>query len=163
MSGTIRKILLSTCTSALLVGGCLQTTGQKQTAGTLIGAAAGGLVGSQIGSGTGQLAATGAGVLLGALFGNEIGASLDRADKLFASKSAQYALENLQDGQTTSWTNPNSGNSGSVTPVNVYTSGVRTGEQYCREYQTKVTVGGKTQSAYGTVCRRPDGTWEIVG
>ena len=153
-------LLVSTCTSTLLAGACLQTTGQKETAGTLLGAAAGGLVGSQIGSGTGQLAATGAGVLLGALFGNEIGASLDRADKLYAAQSAQYALENLPDGQTTSWTNPNSGNSGSMTPVNVYAP---SGNNFCREYQTEVTVGGKTQSAYGTACRRPDGTWEIVG
>ena len=69
-------------------------------------------------------------------------------------------MENLPDGQTTSWTNPNSGNSGSVTPVSAYTP---SGNNFCREYQTEVTVEGKTQSAYGTACRRPDGTWEIVG
>jgi len=39
-------------------------------AGTLLGAALGGLIGAQFGSGTGQLAATGAGVLVGGAVGN---------------------------------------------------------------------------------------------
>jgi surface antigen len=37
----------------------------------------------------------------------------------------------------------------------------RTGA-YCREYQTTVTVGGKSEQAYGTSCRQPDGSWQIV-
>ncbi len=35
------------------------------------------------------------------------------------------------------------------------------GEQNCREYQTTITVEGKTQPAYGRVCRQPDGTWRL--
>ena len=34
--------------------------------------------------------------------------------------------------------------------------------QPCREYQQTVTIGGKTEEAYGTACRQPDGTWKIV-
>ncbi len=49
---------------------CANDSCQKQTFGTLIGAGLGGLAGSQIGSGTGQLAAVGAGVLLGGLLGS---------------------------------------------------------------------------------------------
>jgi surface antigen len=37
----------------------------------------------------------------------------------------------------------------------------RTGA-YCREFQQTVTIGGKTESAYGTACRQPDGTWKVV-
>ncbi len=35
--------------------------------------------------------------------------------------------------------------------------------RYCREYQTVVTIGGRAEQAYGTACRQPDGSWQIVG
>ncbi len=157
----MNKLLLATvCATALILGSCDTASGPKQSLGTLLGAAAGGIAGAQIGSGKGQLAATGAGVFLGALLGNSVGASLDRADSLEAERTAQYALENLQDGHVSNWSNPNSGNSGTITPLNVYAPDAN---QYCREYQTTVTIGGETQSAHGTACRKPDGTWEVVG
>jgi surface antigen len=34
--------------------------------------------------------------------------------------------------------------------------------QDCREYQQSVTIGGREQRAYGTVCRMPDGAWKIM-
>jgi hypothetical protein len=34
--------------------------------------------------------------------------------------------------------------------------------QNCREYQTETVIEGRKQPAYGTVCRRPDGSWQIV-
>jgi len=61
--------------SVLTLTGCLTT---NQEAGTLVGAATGGLLGSQIGSGTGKLVATGVGVLAGALTGQAIGQHMDR-------------------------------------------------------------------------------------
>lgn len=144
--------------TGLSVGACSEGAGPKETIGTLGGAALGGLAGAQIGSGTGQLAATAAGVLLGAVLGSEIGKSLDKADQLYAERTAQDALENSPSNQTSQWSNPDSGHSGTVTPTKTY----QTPEgQYCREYQTTVTVGGETQDAYGTACRQPDGSWQI--
>lgn len=32
----------------------------------------------------------------------------------------------------------------------------------CQEYTKLVTIGGETQTIYGTACRQPDGTWDIV-
>lgn len=32
---------------------------------------------------------------------------------------------------------------------------------YCREYQRKVTVGGKVVDSYGTACMQPDGSWKL--
>ncbi len=32
---------------------------------------------------------------------------------------------------------------------------------YCREYQRKVTVGGKIVDSYGTACMQPDGSWKL--
>jgi surface antigen len=34
--------------------------------------------------------------------------------------------------------------------------------QYCREFTQSVTVGGKTEQAFGRACRQPDGAWKIV-
>ena len=34
--------------------------------------------------------------------------------------------------------------------------------QYCREYQSTVSVGGVPQPSYGTACQQPDGSWRVV-
>lgn len=36
-------------------------------------------------------------------------------------------------------------------------------DDYCREYQRRVTIGGKVQDSYGTACLQPDGSWKIAG
>ena len=84
-----RKAVTGCVVAAMLaVSGCADTgMGQKETVGTLGGAALGGLLGSQFGGGTGKLVATGIGVFLGGLAGREIGKSLDRADHLAANQA----------------------------------------------------------------------------
>ncbi len=133
--------------------------GQKQLGGAILGGALGGLVGSKIGSGKGQLAATAIGTLLGALVGSEAGKSLDRADKLYAERASQSALESNRSGQSSRWANPDSGHSGSVTPTRTYRS---TSGRVCREYQQTVVIDGREQNSYGTACREADGSWRIV-
>jgi surface antigen len=133
--------------------------GPKETGGTLIGAAGGAAVGSQIGSGTGRLVAVAIGTLAGALIGQGVGQSLDRADQLAMERNAQYALESTRTQSTTTWRNPDSGNYGSITPVETYQTA---SGQYCREYVQTVVVAGEKQQAYGTACRQSDGTWKIV-
>jgi triosephosphate isomerase len=34
--------------------------------------------------------------------------------------------------------------------------------RYCREFQQTVTIGGRTEQAYGTACMQPDGAWEVI-
>ncbi len=145
--------------AALSLAACVSDQGDKQTLGTLIGAGLGGLAGSQVGSGTGQLVAVGAGVLLGGLLGNEVGKSLDKADQAYAARTYNSALEKSATGHTTTWVNPDSGNSGTYTPVKTYQTD---SGQYCREFQQTITVGGRTEDAYGTACRQPDGSWKIA-
>ena len=118
----------------------------------------GGLLGSQIGGGSGQLAATAVGVLAGAFIGSEIGRSLDDVDKLKAKKAHQKA-RSAPIGETVSWNNPNSGNYGTVTAIR---EGTSSQGRYCREFQQTITVGGDMQDGYGTACRQPDGSWEIL-
>lgn len=156
----MKKFALSLMIAATLGLTACQTSqwGTKQTVGTGVGAVAGGLAGSQIGSGSGRLWATGAGVLLGALLGSEVGASLDAADRL-AMQQAQDRAYYAPIGETVSWNNPNSGNRGSIVAVR---DGTSTAGRYCREYEQTIYVGGKQQSGYGTACQQPDGSWEIV-
>ncbi len=133
--------------------------GQKQTGGAILGGIAGGLLGSQVGGGKGKLAATAAGALLGVFVGSEIGKSLDRADRMHAQRTTQGALESSPIGQASSWSNPDSGHSGTVTPTRTFETA---SGGPCREYQQTVTISGRTETAYGKACRQADGTWQIV-
>jgi surface antigen len=150
---------LALATALVMALGACQNTGPKEGAGTVLGGVAGGLLGSQVGSGSGQLVAVGAGALLGALLGSQVGKSLDNADRAAMSQTTQQSLETAPSGTTTSWRNPDSGNYGTITPQPAYQS---SGGGYCREFQQTVTVGGRQESAYGTACRQPDGTWKVV-
>ncbi len=147
---------------ALLMGGlvaCTDGAGTKERIGGLMGAAAGGIAGSNVGSGQGRTAAIIAGTLAGAWLGSEIGRSLDRADRAAMEQTTQQSLEYGQTGQTSSWSNPDSGNSGTITPQATSTS---SNGQPCREYHQTVVIGGKEETAYGTACREADGSWRIV-
>lgn len=152
------RLLLTAAALAAILGACTGKEGPKQTVGTLGGAAAGGLIGSQIGSGGGQLAATAIGAMLGALVGSEIGRSMDEVDKAKAGKALDQAAQ-APIGETITWNNPESGHSGTVTPVR---EGATESGEYCREFQQTVTIGGKTEQAYGVACRQPDGSWKVV-
>ena len=153
-----RIALVSVVTLGLAA--CQSTgTGQKEGVGTLLGGVAGAVAGAQFGKGSGRVAAGAAGALLGAFLGNQVGQSLDSADRLAMQRSTNNALERQPSGTAVAWKNPDSGNYGTVTPEPVFQD---SGGQYCREFSQTVTVGGKTEQAYGTACRQPDGSWKIV-
>lgn len=137
-------------------GGGGSDFGPKTGIGAALGAAGGGLLGAAAG---GSAAGIAAGVLLGGLLGGATGSVLDDRDKRTASTTTQQALESKPSGSTTAWRNPDTGNSGSVTPVRTFQAN---NGQYCREYEQSVTIGGKPQKSYGTACRQPDGTWQLV-
>ncbi|MEE8189211.1 MAG: RT0821/Lpp0805 family surface protein [Kiloniellales bacterium] len=152
------KTVLAAMALVFLTAACQDGRyGTKQTVGALGGAAAGGLLGAQIGHGKGQLAATAAGVLIGALIGSEIGRSMDEVDRMKAEQAYSQATT-APVGQTITWNNPNTGNYGTVTPTR---EGTRATGEYCREFQQTVVVGGQEQDAFGIACRKPDGSWEI--
>ncbi len=130
----------------------------KTTAGTLIGAVSGALIGSQIGGGSGRIAAAVAGTMIGGFIGHQIGQSLDQED-VARARAAQQRAYAAPVGQQITWNNPANGHSGTITPTR---DGKDTAGNYCREYQTTVTIGGETQKAYGTACRQVDGSWKVV-
>lgn len=156
----------------LLLGACAAPgttqTGPKQTTGAAVGAVGGavlgGLAGNALGGGGKNAVAIGTGAALGGiaglLMGSAAGESLDRADRLYAERSWSRAMT-APVGQQIVWENPNTGNSG-YTVANRQGSIPATGET-CREYTTKIKVGGKDETLVGTACRNADGTWSDRG
>jgi surface antigen len=141
--------------AAFFLVGC-ESTGPKTAVGGLGGAAAGGLLAAALG---GKGPGIAAGTILGGLIGGAIGDRLDAADRQRANAAAMQALESVPSGQSVAWRNPDSGNTGVVTPVRTYQT---PSGQYCREYTQTITIGGERHQSYGTACREPDGSWRIV-
>lgn len=154
-----RKSFAPLVIAAVALAACTSDAGRKETAGTVLGGVAGAVLGSQVGGGSGRIIATAVGTLAGAMIGAEVGRSLDRADQQ-AMVAAEQKAHSAPIGETIVWNNPDSGNSGSVTPIrdgrNAQTNA------YCREYQTNVIIDGREQTAYGTACQQPDGSWKVV-
>lgn len=144
---------------ALGLGACEGSGISKQQAGTVLGAGAGILLGSQIGHGSGRTAAMIVGGLAGAWLGSTLGAKLDERDRQMMSSSTSQALGQAPNGQPVSWSNADSGNSGSTTPTATYKTG---SGATCREFDQQVTVSGETQARKGTACQQADGSWKIV-
>ncbi len=132
----------------------------KGAVGAVLGGAGGGFLGSKVGGGKGQLAATVIGTLAGALLGHQIGKTMDDVDRLKSRQTTQQALETNSTGTASSWRNPDSGNTGQITPTKTF---VNQQGQSCREFQHAVTIGGKTETVVGTACRQSDGTWRVTG
>lgn len=152
--------LFAALTLLVTVAACDTSGGnEKETVGTLLGAAGGALLGAQFGGGSGKIAAGVIGGLAGAYLGNQIGASMDKADRQYATQTTQNSLEYSQNGQVSTWSNPDTGNSGSVLPTQTYRGA--SGED-CRDFETTINVDGQTEVGTGTACRDVNGTWRIT-
>ncbi len=153
-----KAVVAALIASTLALSGCANDAGPNQTGGALLGAGLGGLLGSQFGRGDGRLAATAIGVLAGAAIGSNIGKRLDEVDRQRMREAEQRAY-NAPLNEPIIWNNPNTGHSGTVTPTR---EGRRPNGDYCREFQSNITVGGQSEKGYGTACRQADGSWKIV-
>jgi len=128
---------------------------KRETIGAVLGGVVGGVAGSELGKGDHREVATIAGALIGVLVGQSIGRSLDRADQYCTGQTLEYS----GDRQTVEWQDPDSEARYRVTPTSTYQA--RDG-RYCREYTSQATISGQQQHTYGTACRQPDGSWEVV-
>lgn len=153
----MKKAILAISVAAVIGTGCANATKQEQgaLAGAVLGA--GGAYGLADNSSNKELWIV-AGTLLGALAGQAIGERLDERDRLLAGQSFQKSMELSPDSTSVGWSNPNTGNSGTVTPVSTT---VTSAGQPCREFSQTIIVGGKEEQAYGTACRMADGSWDI--
>ena len=157
----IVKRMAAAFVGVAFLAGCAADQQQRpnETIGTLLGAAGGALLGAQVGEGKGRLVGVAVGTLAGAYLGSQIGRTMDAADRQKMQQTTQSALETNRNGAASTWSNPDTGYSGTVTPVRTYEASAN---RPCREYTQTVTIDGRTEQAVGTACREPDGTWRIV-
>lgn len=167
----MKKVLVIVSTLAL--AGCSTNSGSNEQGGAVLGALTGAVLGAALSDGKGHrhgrygrhrgggpdAAAVVFGAIAGGLVGSSIGRKLDKADRQAMAHAQYEAFEYTPSGSPSRWHNPDSGHYGEVVPEPAFER--RPGE-YCREYQQTVVIGGQEEDAYGTACRRPDGSWEIV-
>jgi len=85
------------------------------------------------------------------------GDALESPDRRLAVEAIRHALAT---GEYSTWENPDTGNSGSVTPFVAYEN---LDGRSCRQFHQKLDVGGDEGIGFARACRRDDGSWEIVG
>ncbi len=82
---------------------------------------------------------------------------LPAEDEGMADRNRQTALETSVSGHTVRWKNPESGSSGSLTPLRTWKT---TKGTYCRAYREKIMLGsGERINRRGIACRSPDMIW----
>jgi surface antigen len=124
----------------------------RDAVGAAIGGVAGGAIGAGVTDKDDRVVGIIAGTVIGAVVGGLIGESMDRADYTCMGQAFEYAGQ----GQPVTWTDPNGGRY-RVMPGESY----QNGSHYCREYTTTAAIAGRTETAKGTACRRPDGSWDL--
>jgi surface antigen len=146
------RLLLTGVAAAALAACTMAPT--KEDQGIFIGALAGGILGNQVGGGSGRVLATMVGTIAGAAIGGNIGRTMDDTDRLNAS----MALENVRTGVPSTWINPDTGYEYVITPTQTYDQGAGP----CREYTLDAIIGGRVEQVYGTACRQADGSWQVA-
>jgi len=160
-----RFLIIPVCATLILSAACsrFDENGESkhygEGAGTVLGAVVGGLLGSGVGGGRGKTLAMAVGAIMGAIAGKELGKMIDETDFSKSEEVAQGSLENNSDGETSTWSNPDSGNSGTITPQTTFK--MEDGMN-CRDFESTINVDGKSKVAHGRACRQPDGSWKIV-
>ena len=137
--------------------GCAPGTRTGETIGTITGIVAGAIIGYQVGGDDAAKAlGAGVGLAVGGLVGSKLGQmydQLNREEQRVHESTIKSTIETSKIGEGNQWYNPETGHSGRVI--------ITKQEEYCREYQQTIVIGGKEQKAYGTACRQPDGSWKI--
>lgn len=93
--------------------------------------------------------------MAGGLIGGPIGGSLSGTEKSHALEAEYRALESTPSGQKVAWAGGNADRYGEVSAAQPY----RVGSQDCRQYSQTVFTETGSQTARGTACRNPDGSW----
>ena len=151
----MKRIVMTMLIASTVMTGCAS---DDEGFGAVIGGVAGGFLGAQFGEGSGKTAAAIGGALLGTWAGKQIVRGMTASDQVvYEAATEEAATAPL--GAPIEWNNPETGNSGTLVATR---EGTNAGGDYCREYQQSITIDGRTERAYGTACRQPDGSWRIV-
>jgi surface antigen len=118
------------------------------------GAAFGGIIAALANANPAWIAAS---VILGGVTGGVIGDHLGKTDAEKHAQTNLHALSSLGAGQTSRWSDSQTGNIGSTT-VNKVTR--QADGSVCKSYTETVRTGSKTVSQDGTACQQADGSWK---
>tara|TARA_Y100001963_G_scaffold147261_1_gene223355 strand:+ start:5910 stop:6398 length:489 start_codon:yes stop_codon:yes gene_type:complete len=116
-----------------------------------LGAIGGTIVGAALASGNDPLT-TAAFAVGGLVIGHEVGATLDKLDEIHANMMLQKSLHQNANGQTSSWTNPDTQTTVTHTP--------KTTNGNCREFETTLNVKGNQEIMRGVACQK-NGDWYL--
>jgi surface antigen len=165
-SGNAREVVamkrLTVVCLALALVACATDPGARDTrqhaGATVAGVVVGGLVGSVFGGGTGKVLMTAAGAVAGGFIGDRL--YKRHADSEYEKDAAQRALNDAPSGQTVTWSDPRTHESGYFKPVKTHRS---SDGRLCRDFERGLTVGGEeVDRTIGTACKQPDGQWDTV-
>lgn len=94
----------------------------------------------------------------GHLIGQDFNAVLNNDDRIAASHAEQRAFQSPL-GQPVTWSNPESGASGSILPLR---DGYAANGNYCREFQKFIVLDSQQLQGYSKACQKSDGSWTII-
>lgn len=138
---------------SLTLSSCANSPLTKGQQGAGMGAAGGALIGQAIGRNT---EATLIGAAVGTMLGYIVGNEMDKYDRTQLNEAYEFTPS----GQTTSWQNPDNGNSYQVVPQPAYTHPTQP-ERPCRKAEILATIDGRTEKTYTTACRNSAGQWVL--
>ena len=160
----LTKTAMMFAASALVLGASVTAASARDyddchdrnaTAGTILGAVAGGIIGNQFGSGGGKAAATVGGVVLGGMAGNAISRDMDCDDRPYAF-SAYH--EGFRGPMHRSYYWHHGYDHGYMVPVREYYRR----DEVCRDFRVTTFHHGESYTRYGTACRERDGDWHMM-
>lgn len=150
-TGIVLILALVLLTASL--SGCAGTRPTKAQQGSVFGALAGGLIGSQLGPAQEREENALIGAGLGFLAGYVIGNEMDKYDR----RQVQKTLEYEPSGSTNSWVNPDTGKRFAATPGPAYASDGR----IYREVELVGRVDGRRETISAKAYRE-NGRWVLV-
>ena len=138
---------------------CQQQRANNQAGGLIIGAIAGGLLGSTIARGPSRGAGTVLGAVAGGAVGAGIGGSLNCEDRGYVNRTYYSGFESGRRNADYRWRNDSTGNYGTLRVNDYYQD--RDGFR-CARYTQTIWIDGRSVPANGHACRQYDGNWAIV-
>jgi len=121
--------------------------------GAVVGAVAGGAVGSQVAKGDDRAAAIVVGAVIGAAIGAEIGHRMDRADRACVG----HSLELASVGKSVSWTNSDTQVTYQLTPL-----ADERRDDGCRKFRLIATGGFGLSEGRTVACPDSQGVWSLA-